>query len=251
MKELIQSWKDAGKKILVVYVPVALERVSKRFFESWVEMTGPFVQEELDKKYNVKMVPMTDDTFPIDRNRHTAVDRAKREFQADFLQFIDADMVFPPDTIPRLMSHISDEFPIATGLYWRKSLGGRCIQGKFSPWSESLEKKRGSITEQGFLAPDGTQTLFYKPLTSFDVVEPVDVTGCGCLLARMDVFDKLKLPYFKYYDGWSTGGDFTFEGISEDMAFNSACKKAGIKTICDPSIRCGHLKEVVYGCSQS
>lgn len=250
MKELIQSWKDLGKKILVVYVPVALSSVSKRFFESWVALTWPDIVEEMDRQYNVKMISMTHDMFPVDRNRHSAVERAKREFKADFLQMIDADMVFPSDTIPRLMAHISDEFPIATGLYWRKNNGGRCVQGKYSPWSESLENKRGSIIEQGFLAPDGTQTLYYKPLTSFDVVEPVDVTGCGCLLVRMDVFDRLKLPYFKYYDGFSTGGDFTFSGISEDMEFNSQCRKLGIKTLCDPSIRCGHLKEVVFSVGQ-
>ena len=251
MKELITKWKDDGKRILVVYVPVALASVSKRFFESFIAMTGPDIQEELDSKYGVKMVVMTHDVFPIDRNRNSAVERAKREFQADFMQFIDADMVFPSDMIPRLMAHISDETPMATGLYWRKGGSSRCIQGKYSPWSPSLENKRGSITEQGFIAPDGSQTLYYKPLTSFDVVEPVDVTGGGCLLVRMDVFDKLKLPYFKYYDAYLTGGDYTFEGISEDMHFNSECRKQGLKTMMDPTIRCGHLKEVVFSCSQT
>lgn len=251
MKELIQSWKDAGKKILVVYIPCTWPTVSRRFFQSLVEMTGLDIQDEMDKKWNVKMVTMVHSMFPIDRNRNSAVDRARREFKADYMQFLDADMVFPKDTIPRLFSHCSDEFPLVSGLYWRKAGTMRCVQGKYSPWSDSLEKKRGSITEQGFIAPDGSQTMFYKPLTSFDIVEPIDVTGGGCLLARMDVFDKLSLPYFKYVDPYLSGGDFTLDGISEDMHFNSECKKKGIKTICDPSVRCGHLVEKIIGCPES
>lgn len=251
MKELIEKWQEAGKKILVVYVPCTWSTVSRRFFQSFVEMTGPDIQEEMDKKWNVKMVTMVHDKFPLDLNRNSAVDRADREFKADYIQFLDADQVFPKDTIPRLFQHITDETPVVTGLYWRKGGTMRCVQGKYSPWSDSLEKKRGSIAEQGFLSSDGSQCLYYKPMTSYDVVEPIDVSGMGCLLVRTDVFKALDLPYFKYVNGYSTGGDFTFEGCSEEMWFFAQLKKKGIKMMCDPSIRCGHLKEVVVGCPEA
>lgn len=204
----------------------------------------------MEREHNVKMVTMVHTKFPIDLNRDSAVDRADREFKADYLQFLDADMVFPKDTIPRLFAHCSDETPVVTGVYWRKGGTMRCVQGKYSPWSESLEKKRGSITEQGFIAPDGSQTLYYKPLTSFDVVEPVEVTGLGCLLARMDVLKGMDLPRFKYTNGYTSCGDFTFEGCSEDMWFNSELRKRGVKIMCDPTIRCGHLVEKVIGCPE-
>lgn len=250
MKEIIASWKDQGKKILVVYVPVALVSVSKRFFESFVALTGPDIAEEMDKKYNVKMVAMLHDKFPIDLNRNSAVDRADREFKADYIQFLDADQVFPKDTIPRLFQHITDETPVATGLYWRKGGSMRCVAGKYAPNSRH-ETKMGSLKEQGFIAPDGSQCLYYKPLTSYDVVEPIDVSGMGCLLARMDVFKALDHPYFKYTNGYLAEGDFTLDHSSEEMWFFSQLKKKGIKMMCDPSVRCGHLKEVVVGCPES
>lgn len=250
MKELIAKWQESGKKILVVYVPNTWPTVSRRFWESYVAMTGPDVQEEMDSKYNVKMVTMTHDKFPLDLNRNSAVDRASREFKADYIQFLDSDQVFPKDTIPKLMAHVTDETPVATGLYWRKGGSMRCVAGKYAPNSRH-ETKMGSLKEQGFIAPDGSQCLYYQPLTSYDVAEPIDVSGMGCLLARMDVFKALEHPYFKYVNGYSTGGDFTIDHASEEMWFFAQLKKKGIKMMCDPSVRCGHLKEVVVGCPES
>lgn len=249
MKELIAQWKDAGKKILCVYVPCTWPTVSRRFWESYVAMTGPDIVEQMDKKWNVKMITMTHNKFPLDFNRNSAIDRAEREFKADYIQFLDADMVFPRETIPKLMEHISDKTPMATGLYWRKGGNMRCVVGKYAPW-ERHENKRKSIEEQGFVAPDGSQCLYYQPLTSYDVPEPVDVSGMGCILSRLDCFKRLELPYFKYVNGFSTGGDFTFEGISEEMWFFAQCKKKGIRMMMEPSVRCGHLKEVVVGCPE-
>lgn len=249
MKELIASWKEQGKKILVVYIPCTWPTVSRRFLESYVQMTSPEIVEQMDREYNVKMVTMVHTKFPLDLNRNSAVDRAEREFKADYIQFLDADMVFPKDTIPRLFSHITDETPVATGLYWRKGGTMRCVAGKYAPNSRH-KTKMGSLEEQGFLTSDGSQCLYYQPLTSYDVVEPIDVSGMGCLLARMDVFKALDLPFFKYYNAYSTGGDFTFDGISEEMHFFAQLKKKGIKMMCDPSVRCGHLREIIVGCNQ-
>lgn len=249
MKELIQSWKDAGKKILVVYVPCTWPTISRRFWESYVAMTGPNIAEEMDKKFNTKMVTMTHNKFPLDFNRNSAIDRADREFKADYIQFLDADMIFPKDTIPKLMVHITDETPVATGLYWRKGGSMRCVQGKYAA-NDRHTTKMQSIKEAGFVDDNGQQCLYYKPLTSFDVVEPIDVSGMGVLLAKMDVFKKLEHPYFKYTNGYSSGGDFTLDHSSEEMWFFAQLKKKGIKMMCDPSIRCGHLKESVIGCPE-
>lgn len=249
-KDLIQGWLDQGKKIMVVYVPDALERVSKRFFRSFLEVTSPEVAEFMDKTHNIKIIPMPHDKFPIDLNRNSAIDRAEREFKADYIMCMDADMVFPKDIIPRLFSHISDETPLATGVYWRKQGTKRCVVGKYAP-NDRHKEKMGSLIEQGFIAPDGSQCLYYQPLTTYDIVEPIDVAGMGCILIRLDVFKRLELPYFKYVNPYSTGGDFTFDGISEEMWFFAQLKKKGIKTMCDPSIRCGHLVEKVIGCGET
>lgn len=216
-------------------------------------MTGPKIQEQLAEEFDTKLIPMVETRFPLEVNRNQAVDRALNDYKADYVQFIDADMVFPEDTIPRLLNQISDETPVVSGVYWLKKPPHRCIAGKYVPNDKisDFELKRKSLEREGFIAPDGSQTLYTTPITSFDVVEPVDVAGMGCVLVRSDCIKRLKQPYFKYVNEYSTGGDFTFTGgVSEDMWFYSELKKAGIKTLLDPSIRCGHLHEVVYGGNQ-
>lgn len=238
-------------KTLVIYVPITWATISRRFFESWVKMTGPAIQDQLATEFDVRLVPMVETRFPLDVNRNQAIDRALNDYHADFIQFIDADMVFPEDAIPRLMRHLSNETPVAAGIYWLKKPPYRCIAGKYLPWTDDLRLKKKSLESQGFIAPDGTQTLYYQSIRSYDVIEPVDVAGMGCVLARADVFKRLKQPYFKYVNEYSTGGDFTFSGgSSEEMWFYSELKKAGIKTLLDPTIRCGHLHEVVFGSNQ-
>lgn len=245
MKELITKWKDDGKRILVVYVPVALASVSKRFFESFIAMTGPDIQEELDRKYGVKMVLMPHDTFPIDLNRNEAFDLAISKYEADYLMCCDADQVFKPYTILKLMEYLTDEIDAVTGIYFRKTPPHRCVVGKFSPWSEHLENKREALKSQMFIADDGQQTLYYKPLMYFDVVQPIHVFGMGCILFKTECFKKLERPYFKYVNGHSTSGDFTFVGHSEDMWLCSQMYKKGMKVLCNPKVIAGHLVEKV------
>lgn len=208
-------------------------------------MTGPKIQEQLGE---TKLVPMVETRFPLDVNRNQAVDRVLNDYKADYMMFVDADMVFPEDTIPRLLAHITDETPVVSGLYWLKKPPYRCITGKYLSWTPDLELKRKSLESEGFIAPDGSQTLYYQSNRSFDVVETVDVAGAGCLMIRTDVLKKLKQPYFKYVNEFSTGGDYTFSGgSSEEMWLFSELRKVGIKTLLDPTIRCGHLHEVIFG----
>lgn len=249
-KDLIQGWKDDGKQILVVYVPDALDRISKRFFRSFVNVMSPEVQHEMDSKYNVKMICMPHDKFPIDFNRNSAIDRAEREFKADYIMSMDADMTFPKDTIPRLFSHISDDTPVVTGIYWRKAGSMRCVTGTYAPLARH-EAKKASLLSQGFLSDDGqSQYLYYQPMTCYDIPGCVDVSGMGCLLLRLDVFKRLELPYFKYTNGYANGGDFTLDHSSEEMWLFMQLKRKGIKVMCDPSVKCGHLLEKEIGCPE-
>jgi hypothetical protein len=238
-------------KTLVVYVPYTWPSVPRKFFESFVELTGPDISRRLREEYDVEIIPMVHTPFPLDYNRNSAVDRAIHQYQADYIQFLDGDMVFPKDLIPRLLQHITDETPVATGLYWRKNKNYRCVAGFYTPMNEDLEAKTGALRSQGFMSEDGqSQYLYYQPLTTFYIVQPVDVAGMGCLLARADVFKRLSQPYFRYVNEFSTGGDYSFGRVSEEMAFFAELKKARITVICDPSVRCGHLVEKVVGINE-
>lgn len=238
--------RDGNIKTLVVYVPETRPTVSTRFFESWVKMTGPKIQERLAKDFDTKLIPMVHTRFPLDLNRNQAVERALNDYKADYVQFFDADMTFPEETIPTLLSHLSEDFPVVSGCYWLRKPPYRCIAANYAPNEKisDFELKRKSLEREGFMTSEGRQTLYTNPVNSFDGPQSIDVSGMGCVLVRAGVFTRLSQPYFKYVNAYSTGGDYTFDvGISEDMWFYSECKKAGINVLLDPTVKCGHLFE--------
>jgi hypothetical protein len=168
-------------------------------------------------------------------------------YEADYVMCCDMDQVFKKSTITRLLDTLLEN-PDAggvTGIYFRKTPPHRCVVGTYSPWSESLERKRGALKEYGFIGPDGNQTLFYKPLTYFDVVQQVDAYGLGCILFKTDIFKRIKQPFCKYTNPYSLGGDFTFDGCSEDMWLASQLKQVGVKILCNPKVQVGHVVEKV------
>ena len=165
----------------------------------------------------------------------------------------DGDQVFKSDSLFKLLDTL-EEYPEAggvTGVYFTKSFPHRAVAGKYSPWSEKLEPKRASLASQGFIAADGSQTLYFKHLQYFDVVQPIDVFGLGCFLMRTDILKKIKQPYCKYVNEYSTEGDYTFHGHSEDMWFCSQLKQAGVKILVNPKVMVGHVTEKVICCNEA
>jgi len=233
-------------KILLVYAPLTFTSISSRVFRSFLDMTGPETQEKLAEK-GVKLKFLIHDKFPMDLNRNDAFNLAlSNKYQADFLMCCDMDQVFKKTTLLDLLATL-EEYPDAsacTGLYFTKTYPHRAVVGKYSPWSKDIELKRGSLKEQGFIAPDGQQTLFFKHLQYFDVVQPVHVFGFGCVLFRTEILKNLVQPFFAYTNQYSTG-DATFYGHSEDMRMCSKLYMAGAKVICNPKIMVGHIVEKV------
>jgi len=225
---------------LVIYFPCTWPTISTRVFRSFLDLVRHPVE-------GCNINPMISDTFPLDRNRNEAVDNAlSSKYAADYIFFADADQIWPVDTIPRLLAHVTDEFPVVSGLYFRKAHPHVAVPGHYATW-EKHESQRKTIESMGFIDKDGNQTLFYKPLRDFTTIQTVDVSGMGCLLVRSDIFKKLEMPYFAYFNCYSLGGDYTINHASEEMLFFSKLRKAGIKTLLDPSVRCGHEVLKVIG----
>lgn len=228
---------------IVAYMPLTWPTISSKVFKSFLEMVRtPIPGVEIDV--------MISGTFPLDRNRNEAVDLAmSSKYGADYIFFADADNIHPKDTISRLLSHCSDDFPVVSGLYWQKAPPHGCVQGHYSGW-EKHEGIRKTIETMGFVDPSGNQCLFYKRLQDYSITQPIDVGGCGCLLVRTDVFKKIDLPYFAYFNAYSLGGDFSITHASEEMIFFCKLRKAGIRTLVVPSVRCGHETTKVIGCPE-
>jgi glycosyltransferase involved in cell wall biosynthesis len=123
---------------------------------------------------------------------------AALELGAEWLMFLDSDMIFPPETIVRLLAH---EKAIVGATYPRRSrplgfIGARADERPFS-----LED-RGLIEAARLPA--------------------------GCLLIRASVFESLKAPYFRCAYDEETGLI-----LSEDFYFCDLVRGLGIGVWCD------------------
>lgn len=117
---------------------------------------------------------------------------AARHLKLEWLLIIDSDMTFPADLPQRLLSHEKD---IVVCAYRRRG-----------PPFEVMVLPENSPRE-------GLQKIERGPT--------------GVMLVRMSVFDKLKLPYFRFVPdealGMSRGADFEFCASVQEVGYDVWC----------------------------
>jgi hypothetical protein len=138
----------------------------------------------------------------IPQQRATLV-RAAQEYQATHILFLDSDMRFPRDLVPRLLSR--DE-PIVAANYARR-------RHPVLPTAEH--------TTQGYL---------FTPPASAGLVE-VTQCGMGVMLIEMRVFDAIAEPWFHL--GYTPS---TREYVGEDFYFCKRARDAGFQILIDQAI---------------
>ena len=158
--------------------------------------------------------------MPFDHARNTAC-HAMLQRGAEWLFFLDSDVVAPNDTIPRLIAHNK---PLISGIYHRRS----------PPKSVPVCQRNGT----------------WAPIRPNTGMHEVDVVGAGCLLVHRTVIERLppqRPQAGKHWYDWRVD----MQGIpnlppgycmSEDFTFCIAVRQQlGIPTIVDSSIQCRHL----------
>ena len=142
------------------------------------------------------------------------------KLDCDQILFLDSDMIFPQDTIPKLLRHMEEGKDIVTGLYYRRRL----------PFTPVLFSK---------LIIDGEKSSWegYDDYPKDGPFE-LDACGMGCCMIKTKVLLEI---------GLNEGGQwFTpLIGFGEDLSFCSRAKKYGFKVWADPSIQCGHVGQVI------
>lgn len=133
-------------------------------------------------------------------SRNLAVD-AGLETRAEWMLFLDSDMVFPSDTIARLMAH---NFPIVGATYPRKIQPLTFIGNRLDGTPFSL--KDTGLTEASRLP-------------------------AGCLLIKTEVFDRMKKPFFRCGYDEKTG-----EILGEDFWFSDHVRSLGYALYCDMDV---------------
>jgi GT2 family glycosyltransferase len=130
--------------------------------------------------------------------------------------FLDADMVWPTNTLERMLRHHSAG--IVGGLYVLKA-------PPYSPVALGAPvKTEAGVTHYAFETDLGED------------LKPVHVLGMGCTLIPTEVCAAIgPRPWFTYEDdadGWPR--------VSEDVPFCRKAKAAGFPILLDPTVSCGH-----------
>ncbi len=144
--------------------------------------------------------------------RNNAVEKAKT-FGADYLLFLDSDMVFPKDTLRRLLKHDKD-------------IVGAVYTKRLPPYS---------------LLGDALPVEPPAPAHTPELAEMVRLPT-GCMLIAMRVFAALPQPYFRFGIDAANGAI-----LGEDYAFCDDARKAGFHIWADLklSLEIGHIGQQV------
>jgi GT2 family glycosyltransferase len=144
-------------------------------------------------------------------NRRNIV-RAALERKADWVWFVDDDMLFSPNHLHTLLSH---EQPIVASLYLNRK----------PPYYPVAYNRR-------FVGPDGGPA--WNPVSLAEAPDSgladIVAAGTGGLLVRSEVFRVME------YDMW-----FKRDGAGEDMSFCARAVEAGIPLYLDLGARMGHI----------
>ena len=134
--------------------------------------------------------------------------------EADYVLWLDSDMIFPSDTMERLMTHMKDH-DIVTGLYFRRR----------PPFSPVIFKH---------LHLDGVACSFedYDDYPEDSLFE-VEGIGFGCVLMKTDVLMDMFAKFETCFSMLGRNG--------EDVSFSLRARELGYKIMCDSSIKCGHV----------
>lgn len=141
--------------------------------------------------------------------RNIIIDQAL-ESKCTHIFFMDDDMIFPPDTLTKLLAHDKD---IVSGLYLLR--GFPHYPAFFDKAYENGMCKFATLGAEGGL------------------VKGVNC-GLGAALVSTKVFEKLEKPYVRL-------GEIEKDGWCDDVGFFNRCRKAGFDIYCDLDAPVGHI----------
>lgn len=171
----------------------AQDTVLTSFMESTINMFFYSRNKGIDVTYN----RMNGCYLDLLRNQ---LIQAAQKTNSDFYMMIDSDMVFPPNTIERLIAH-DKEFVGCN--YTRR-------RAPFDP-----------------IACKGDGNTRVDPLTSSGL-EAIALMPTGVIMIKPSVFQKIQYPWFENI--WRKSDNSL---VGEDVVFCAKANKAGIPVYCD------------------
>lgn len=137
----------------------------------------------------------------------------------DYVLWLDSDMIFPEDFHERMFKTLTENnLDILSGIYYKR-------KPPYSPVIFDKMQLKGKIWDYSWLE-DVPDNLF-----------EVGACGFGCVLLKTEVLMSVQLKHGYLFHPMQNGG--------EDVAFCVRARDCGYKIMCDPTIVCGHVGNVV------
>jgi hypothetical protein len=200
-------------KLIAIAVPCNWAYVPTAFFASCVQMFSA-----TQEKYRIML--LISNSSLIDTMRERLADESLKA-GADYIMWLDADQIYPVDTILRLAEHCERGKLVVGGVTPHKN------DGKPMVWSFGNNYGAGS------------RELDFK--TGRGLVK-VDSMGFGGVMTAREVFDTVKYP--RFVRTWDNDNN---NPVGEDFCFYARCKEKGIDVWCDTDLVFQHM--VMYAVS--
>lgn len=136
--------------------------------------------------------------------------------KADYVLWLDSDMVFESDVMERMHRHMEDGKDIVSGLYFRRR----------APFTPVLYKELG-----------GNGSYVEYPDYPKDSVFEIGGCGFGCVMLKREVIEAVAFDSGNWFE--------PCDGYGEDLSFCVRAKRAGFKIWCDSTIKCGHVGQLI------
>jgi glycosyltransferase involved in cell wall biosynthesis len=169
----------------------------------------------------VRYTVVTVGGMPVAQARN-AITKQALDIGADFLLWIDSDMTFSPDVIPRLLAR---KLPI---------VGGLCFSRHPPSYAPTLLRYHDKSRHM-----DNSPMGFLYDFPPNDLVE-VDATGGAFLLVARKVYEQIPVTHDAQW--WTETREPGFG--AEDVSFCLRARRAGFKIFVDTGCRVGHRAHI-------
>jgi hypothetical protein len=185
---------------LAIGIPLNWPFCHSDFIDSWTLL----MMAALNNGINIEVIRANSSDIDLMRNSIVAEAQQKK---CSHLLFLDTDMIYPQDTIQKLLDHNLD-------------IVGALTFKRYPPFNPILYVGKKYKLQYMYPYPEGLVEL--------------TATGTGCLLINMKVFNKLEKPYFEFSHN---------EGkpVGEDIGFCYKAGDAGFDVHVDTTIKTIHI----------
>ena len=189
-----------------------METVHTAFMQSVLQLKIPG-----DKHYGFA-------TSSLIYDARNSLARMALDSEADYVLWLDSDMVFQPDLYEELLSVIDDNHPMVCGLYFSRK--EPIIPVIYS----SLEPRK---TESGGFIPECVPYEDYPEEAVFNVAG----CGFGAVLMKTQLIREIAETYGPPF--------FPTEGYGEDLTFCRYVGKLGYRIRCNSHAKAGHIANAI------